>query len=252
MKRLMGAGSSASCAGSLHARPCGENQVVLIITGMGALAARKRCRTALGLGPGNSGLAAHAQPDAVLMTGLCGALSASLDEGAIVVYTEVRSTQPGRPPLQCARGLAERIADLLTSRRVPCELVKGITSSRIAANREEKLRLAQSGASVVDMESYEIASAAMEAGAPAAIVRVVSDTLDALIPDFNGVLTADGRLKTGKAARIAIRHPIQTAALISASRRAIGRAEKALEIVLLSDVFNDLTLNSSQKQGAKP
>ncbi len=248
MARLMDAGPGASEADLLQARPCGENRIALIITGMGSVEARKSARAALGLDPGTRDPVSPAQPDALLVVGLCGGLSTSLQEGDIVAYTDVGSTDPERPPLECSRDLRERIAHLLVSRGVPCKLVTGITCRRIAANREEKLTLAQGGASVVDMESYEVVSAGLEAGAPVAVVRVVSDRLEAAMPDFNGALTIAGNFKLGKAACIAVRHPFQTARLLRACRGALGRAGKALEIVVRSPVFKDLPSDSSRSR----
>ena len=222
------------------------NRATLMITGMGPRNAEARARSVLGVDAANdltAGITSKG-PDAVMVIGLCGALSASLGEAAIVAYTEVLSTQAGRPPLQCARDLRERIANLLALNQVPCELRVGITSSRIAVNREEKLKLAQRGASVVDMESYEILSAAAEAGVPTAVVRVVSDSLNTQIPDFNHAFTAAGQFDTGKAARIAFRHPLQTSALLLANRQAMKRLGEALEIVLQSEVFENPPLSS--------
>jgi nucleoside phosphorylase len=70
--------------------------------------------------------------------------------------------------------------------------VIGITSPRVAITKDDKLRLARSGAQVVDMESYDILLAAQECSAPAAVVRVVSDSLDRRLPDFNRALNPDG------------------------------------------------------------
>jgi nucleoside phosphorylase len=53
---------------------------------------------------------------------------------------------------------------------------------------QAKLQLAQSGAFVVDMESYSILEAAHAANIPAAVIRVVSDTADFELPDFNQAL----------------------------------------------------------------
>jgi len=245
VERLMAAGSDTGKIGLVQARPAGGNRVTLIITGMGPRDARTRARVALGLDRANDlkNPAIRTQPDAVIMIGLCGALSTSLGESAIAVYTEVLSTLAGRPPLRCTRSLRERITNLLASKRVPCELVVGITSPRMAVTRQEKLRLAESGAGVVDMESYEILSAAAEAGVPAAVLRVVSDTVDARMPDFNQALSAEGRVGTGKAARIALRHPLQTARLIFANHRAMESLGEALKIVLRSDIIENLRVD---------
>ncbi|HLI30072.1 MAG TPA: hypothetical protein VKV79_03095 [Terriglobia bacterium] len=253
VEQLPLAGSSGNENGLVQARTAGANRVTLIITGIGPRDARTHASAALGLDRAgdfkHSG--ASARPDAVIVIGLCGALSASLHEAAIVAYSGVLSIEVSQPPLPCTRILRERITSLLAARGVSCELAAGITSPRMAVTREEKLRLAENGASVVDMESYEILSAAAKATVPAVVLRVVSDTLDARLPDFNCALSAEGRIETHKAAPIALRHPLQTAKLLLANRRAMERLSKALEIVLQSDIFENLPSISSQPLGAK-
>jgi nucleoside phosphorylase len=58
----------------------------------------------------------------------------------------------------------------------------------VASTKDDKLQLAATGAQVVDMESYEVLSAAHKLGIPAIVVRVVSDSLDRKLPDFNRAL----------------------------------------------------------------
>ncbi|MEJ2082326.1 MAG: hypothetical protein P8Y94_09155 [Acidobacteriota bacterium] len=69
---------------------CGPNQVMLAVTGMGPKNAEKKAEAFLGLVPGES---AAARPDAVLVVGLCGGLTESLQEGRFVTYSECRSTK---------------------------------------------------------------------------------------------------------------------------------------------------------------
>lgn len=253
VERLTSAGSGADESGLGQVRTARTQHFRLIVTGMGPRNAEARARGALGVDAANDLKAGTAskQPDAAIVIGWCGALSRSVGKSAIVAYTEALSTEAGRLPLPCARNLRERITNLLASRDVPCELVVGITSSRIATTPTEKLNLAQTGASVVDMESYAILSAAADAGVPAVVLRVVSDALDTRIPDFNRALTAQGRIKTGKAARIALRHPLQTAGFLLTNRRSMEKLSQALEIVLKADAFANLPLSPTETLGSK-
>ena len=140
----------------------------------------------------------------MLVIGLCGGLTASSREQQIVAYTECLSTGPNKaPPLQCSPSLTDAIVKQLQQQGITVDRVIGITSPRIATTKAERLTLAKSGAAAVDMESYPIVSAAARAGVPAIVLRVVSDSLDTEMPDFNPALNAQGALDGRKALWIA-------------------------------------------------
>jgi hypothetical protein len=88
------------------------------------------------------------------------------------------------------------------------------------------------------MESYSILDAAATAGVPAIVLRVVSDSLDRDLPDFNRALNDAGALDGRKALKVALGSPLRTVKLLSANRRAMRHLGKALEIVLPSDCFS--------------
>lgn len=218
----------------------GGNELVLIIGGMGPKNARAKARETLGFAsfPNEPHSSLGRKPDAVLVIGLCGGLTGSLTEKRIVAYTDCLSTEPDKPPLQCSTTVTKNVVELLLSRGIPCERVVGITSPRIAVRRDDKLALAKSGAHAVDMESYEILAVAGQTGIPAAVLRVVADTPDTKMPDFNRALNQDGGLDGRKALRIALISPIQTARLLGANKRAMSHLAKALEIILPTDCFS--------------
>jgi hypothetical protein len=87
------------------------------------------------------------------------------------------------------------------------------------------------------MESYSILETAATAGVPAAILRVVADSLDRVLPDLNRALDDTGGLDGRKALRIALGSPVRTAKLLVANKRAMQHLTKALEIVLKSPCF---------------
>ncbi len=116
-----------------------------------------------------------------------------------------------------------------------CDTVVGITSARIAVTAEDRLSLAQAGADVVDMESYEILAIANRAGLPTAVLRVVGDTAAQDLPNFNQALDAQGALDRRKALRIAVCSPLRTLRLLRANKRAITYLGKALAGVLTAD-----------------
>jgi nucleoside phosphorylase len=219
------AGTSSESA-TLH---CGPNELHLITGGMGPKLAQKAAGAAL--------LSASRKPDALLIIGLCGGLTASLPEGRIVAYTDCLSTESAKPPLRCSESLTNSLVSLLASSSIQCDSVAGVTSPRIATTRDERLALATCGAAVVDMESYPIVEAAWMAGVPAMVLRVVSDSLDRDLPDFNRALNEAGSLDGRKALKVALGSPLQTAKLLAANKRAMQHLSRALTIVLLSDCF---------------
>jgi len=168
---------------------CGPNDLVLVTGGMGPKNARSKAEAAFATG----------KPDAVLVIGLCGGLTPSLPEGRVVAYTECQSTEATNSPLHCSYIITDLIVELLKSSSITCDRVVGITSSRIATTRDERHALARDGATVVDMESYSIVKAATNAGTPVVVLRVVGDSIDQELPDFNRALNDSGALDGRKA-----------------------------------------------------
>jgi hypothetical protein len=218
----------------------GENRFAVIITGMGTGNARTKADAALGLTArrDDGGRPTIQKPDAILVIGLCGGLTEAMREEQIVAYTECLSADKA-PPLQCSAGLTSAIIDILQKHRIACDRVIGITSPRIASNKNEKLALARSGASVVDMETYQVLSAAARVGVPAAVLRVVADPLDTDMPDFNSALDANGALIGSKAIWIALGSPLETWRLLAANKRAMTRLTPAVRAILHSNCFSN-------------
>ena len=213
---------------------CGVNDLILMAGAMGPRSAQDKAQAALKITSVANG---GRKPDAVLVIGLCGGLSPMLPERRIVAFSECLSTEATKPPLACSQTILHSVMDLLTSSNIRCDRVVGITSPRLATTRSERLTLAGSGATVVDMESYSVLDAARAAGIPAAVIRVVSDSIDWELPDFNRALNDVGALDGRKALKVALGSPIRTARLLMANRRAMQSLAKALEIILVAECF---------------
>ena len=218
----------------------GNNEIALFLTGIGPRRAGECAEAALG---SISPLAPQlgARPDAALVIGTCGSLSASLPEGTIVTYLSCLSTDPSQRPLTCSARLNACVGKLLESKGLDREQVIGITSARAATRLDQKLALAQSGATVIDMESYKIVAGANQAQVPVLVLRVVSDSLDRKMPDFNRALKPAGDFDGLKALRIAVGSPLRTLRMIAASRRAIRHLEIVLEAILPAACFVPIT-----------
>jgi hypothetical protein len=158
----------------------------------------------------------------------------------VIVYTECLSSSDNSERVRCTRPLVEDINAFLKSRSINCRSAVGASTPRIATRKDEKLALAKSGAEVVDMESYEIAAAALEARLPVAVIRVVSDSLDREIPDFNLALQDNGGVDSFKLLKVFTGSPILTSRAFVASRRALRTLSSALGIVLGDGSFSSL------------
>ena len=237
LARLLGFSQSNS---NSHVGPisAGPNQIEFFITGMGPKRARERAAEVFldGAGSNAGNTQQLKKPDATIVIGLCGGLTALFPEMTIAAYSSCISSMNGGSPYPCAPELSARINSLLTGQNVPCKSAIGITSPRIATNKDDKLRLAQTGAQVVDMESYEILTRAHKSGIPAAVVRVVADDLDSVLPDFNRALDPDGSMNNRKALQVMLGSPLLTARLFMANKRAAQHLAKALSLVLAADL----------------
>jgi hypothetical protein len=76
---------------------------------------------------------------------------------------------------------------------------------------------------------------AAHAGIPAGVLRVVSDSFERDLPNFNTALNAQGDLDGRKALRIALGAPLRTFKLLAANKRALRQLTPALDVVLRAD-----------------
>lgn len=215
------------CVSEVGPITAGPNQLQFFFTGIGPAHARKRAAEIF---------SDREKPDAVMVIGLCGGISASLAELTIVSYTSCLSEVSSAVPCDCAAQLSARVTALLSAQNASCRSVVGITSPRIAVTKDDRLRLARTGAQVVDMESYEVLMAARTVGVPAMVVRVVSDSLDRKLPDFNRALNSDGSVNTREAIRVMLGSPVMTARAYAANKRACRHLANALSVILSADI----------------
>ncbi len=193
----------------------------LHVTGIGPYAARK---WALAV---RDSFHSDKKPGTVIIIGACGSLSPNLPEEEVVLYRSCLSAAREQE-LPCSQALIHCLSQGLATRGVTHALVKGITSGRIATTKLEKLQLAERGAEVVDMESYQILEVMTPAGVACAVLRVVSDSLDREFPDFNPALREGGEVDRLTAAMIACRSPFETVRWALSGHKAIRKLQLAL------------------------
>ena len=215
-----------------------SNEVTLFISGMGPQKAMASATAALSPWTDHANSFSRPtreKPDFVLVVGLCGGLTQSVRELEIVTYATCRSEGKTGPMLPCCETITRHLPELLGPSGIGCRLVAGTTSPQIATRKSEREALSRSGASVVDMESYEILTVAANAGIPAGVLRIVSDSFERELPNFNTALNAEGALDGRKALWIALGAPRQTFSLLAANKRALRELTPALDVVLRAD-----------------
>jgi adenosylhomocysteine nucleosidase len=194
-RRLSGVQTVALSTGSAIRGHLVSEEVLLMATGEGSVAAEK----------GLSALLSERHIEALLVVGVGGALSPDLALGDLVAAGSVRD----------ARGeLAPPDSLLLQSALASENVVRGgvVSVEKIVIEPSAKQALWQSVGGgpfqVVDLESATYVRLAAERGIPYLVLRGVSDTASESLPlDFNSFRSPDGRINRAKIARHLIFHP---------------------------------------------
>lgn len=165
--------------------------------------------------------------EAVIGTGLCGALDPAIREGQIVVASQV---------LDAAQNETFECASVTTA--APFVSGQMLSQDRVANDAAEKQRLQGQGAVAVDMEAAGIAARAKRAGLPFCCIKIVSDRADESFPlDLNKMRTIEGRIARGKIGIYALGHPGLIRELLHWRRRAAD-ASRVLGDFLVSCRIN--------------
>lgn len=168
----------------------------------------------------------------VISAGLCGALDPALVAGDLVVPDTVITLSGER--LAVSAPAREGLVARAGGRARPGALVTSVEP--IATSAAKAALRAATGASAVDMESAAILRRAATAGWPALVVRGVSDDATRGVPAaLSRLVTAEGRLRGGRALALALMRP-QTVgpavALHRGSLRALDAVARALAMLV--------------------
>jgi adenosylhomocysteine nucleosidase len=162
-------------------------QLLVMVTGMGAKAARRAADWALAL---------PCPPRRLIAAGFAGALQPGVPAGSVVVATEVIDGQGGRWPAPWPTS-----ADAWARGRV-------LTWPRLVCTAAEKRSLGTAHDAVaVDMESAAVARACAERGVEFGCVRAVSDDVEAALSPALVRLLSGGRVAPGRVALALLRRP---------------------------------------------
>jgi nucleoside phosphorylase len=156
----------------------GETEIVVALTGMGPVRARRATRYAL-----------QCAPDVCISSGLAGALKENYRRGEVLAATQVREAR-GNRVFPSDPGLVERAAACGAT-----VVERFLTSPTVIVSAAAKKALVAHG-DAVEMESAGVLAAASAVNIPAVAIRVISDDAAQDLPlDLNRVLSAKGKVR---------------------------------------------------------
>ncbi len=152
----------------------------------------------------------------VLVTGVCGSLEPGYGVGTVAVCNRLVDTTGAE--LNCDPLLT---SELLTA--IPMAVsVKGLTSHRgLWLGRDKQVAWQRYGAQVVDLESYPLLAALSKAGMAVSVLRVVSDDCTHDLPNLDGAIASDGRLRPWPLAASLLSQPLAGYRLVRGSWQAL-------------------------------
>jgi adenosylhomocysteine nucleosidase len=190
---------------------------------------------AVGVGPTRAGAGAAQVLDVVaarrvVITGVAGALDASLKVGDLVRPVAVVDVRSGVVRTPSATALGEGV--LATVERVHL-----CGTGSIGDVQDRRLPL---DATAVDMESAAIAAVCEANGVPWDVVRAVSDVAGTLTSEIASLLRPDGRADVARAARLALRDPRALARLVRLGLDTARAVRVATSVVVSELAATDL------------
>jgi adenosylhomocysteine nucleosidase len=191
----------------------GDHEMLLAANGVGSAWAAAAVDRALEAFPA----------DAVVSTGICGALRPGLATGDVVVADFITAGE-------------RRFAALPVLGAAPWQTGTVYSAGHVVRLAGEKAQLASGGAAVVEMEAAGVAERTFAHGLPFYCVKAVSDLADeSLANDFDKALRKDGQFDTIVLLRGTLRQPLVRIRELLRLRQRCVRAASSL-----GDFFADL------------
>jgi adenosylhomocysteine nucleosidase len=176
----------------------GRCDIMAVWTGIG----QERVEANLG------GLLARHPAEAVVSVGFGGALVPELRSGDIVICAATISLNGTGHCYHADEKLLRRAAGAMRNPGRGWRIGSGLTVPHAAPDAAAKRGLREhAAAEVCEMEDYWIARLAGARGIPFLAVRVVLDSLDAALPDYENIVGADGKLRPLRATAYFLSHP---------------------------------------------
>lgn len=177
------------------------------------------------------------QPNAIVVTGFCGAVDLAVRGGDVVLADQIAPLDPQRRDLMPegkfaaipSDGSLMRVAlqENSSKTKKPATVIRGLlgTALQSVSSVVDKMRLRTMFPSLVavDMESYWIADVAKTSHIPCLAIRAVSDEAGDRLPAFEQFLDDDGRVKPFAA----LRHFVSTPKDLALTPKLAARAHRA-------------------------
>jgi nucleoside phosphorylase len=168
----------------------------------------------------------HNSYDALIVTGLAGALDPQLKTGDAVVFDicyrahtnaaelnsrEKRPAREKNASIICDTGISKYVIETLRASGLSCFPGAGVTVDRIITRAKDKVTIgARYRAVAVDMETYCILKVCEKFGLSTAALRIISDDADSDLPDFNRAVGSHGRMVNWRMALVMVMNPIDS------------------------------------------
>lgn len=166
---------------------------------------------------------------ALLSFGLCGALDPDLEAAAIVLPTRIIAAEA--KGLRCDPDWTQRLADALGDMVTKRDVTLAHSAVIVPGPRRKAVLRANTGADVVDMESYAVGQVAKRANVPFAVIRAVSDTAATRLPEWTDeIVSSSGGTDGVRLLKNLVTHPGDLGKLIKLGRgstRALKRLRAA-------------------------
>ncbi|MFY9224257.1 MAG: hypothetical protein WAQ98_16415 [Blastocatellia bacterium] len=206
---------------------CGNTFVELFCTKMGPKNAAQQAKIALD----------NTKANLLIITGLAGGLSTECQQGDLVIYKNCYFL-PGdnarlEKPINCDQKLISLITNTLRSNSFTIHQGDGITLPWVVCKADQKKSLAKSYKTIaVDMESYQILTAAKEKSLPATVLRVISDDASRDLPNINLAMNEMAEVNNLKMLVELAKHPILAARFLLNLNKSISVLKNCLPKVL--------------------
>jgi nucleoside phosphorylase len=213
LRALPRGGDAVRCP--LFRAPAGENDVVVALTGMGPVQARRATRYAL-----------QCAPDVCISSGLAGAVKESYQPGDVLAARQVSEVRGKRT--FCSEPALVAQAGACGARVVE----RFLTCPAVVVSAAAKQALAAQG-DAVEMESASVLSSASAVNIPAVAIRAVSDGAAQDLPlDLNRVFNSKGGVRPMRLLGSLAAEPASVPGLLrlaGATRRAAAALAEFLE-----------------------
>ncbi len=220
----------------LWAGTYGQKNISLLQTGIGP----QRARLVL-----DAYLKKYPTPSQVINMGLCGGLHPQVVNGDLLVISTIH--EEDNPSLLTSSGMSNQILSLGQDNSRTIKEGSLFTSKRVLETPADKKAVFESsGATVVDMEAYEIASQLKEI--PFAVVKAVFDSALDDVGDLMKMdsLSPEGNISLKKAATGVLRHPKLMKSLPT-FQRMTSKATNNLSVLIKQWVESDFCVGAQPR-----